>query len=264
MAPADRPSVVEPASLTKSRFVMPPALRGSHDSLVRQNQISEETDSLERIQDDDDLAARIAGGMLVPVPASSALAVNGNLPENRRYCRPWTASFLADLSRAHAAQFHSPLLVTSAVRTVAYQKQLERVNGNAAAAEGDIASPHLTGASIDIAKQGLSRREIAWMRDRLLPLQEAGKIDVAEEFQQACFHITVYRSYMPPKPPRKTPLQAAATPSSQGQTGKATVKQLRNGRRKPVQAKPSQPKPEQSEPDRHPTPSAQQSPADGE
>ena len=180
---------------------MPLPLRGSYQSLLRQNEKTE-NDSLERIEDDDDLADRIARKMLVPVPVSLALTVNGNLPENRRYCRPWTASFLTDLARAHAAEFHHPLEVSSAVRTVAYQKQLIKVNGNAAAAEGDVASPHLTGATIDIAKQGLSRQQIAWMRDRLLPLQDAGKIDVEEEFQQSCFHITVYKSYAPPKPAR--------------------------------------------------------------
>ena len=206
-ATASDTQAVESASLHTPRSAMPAPLRGSYESLVRQNEISENADSLERIQDDDDLADRIASGMLVPVPVSAALAINGSLPDNRRYCRPWTASFLSDLARAHAAQFHAPLLVTSAVRTVEYQKQLERVNGNAAAAEGDIASPHLTGATIDIAKDGLSRDEIAWMRRRLLALQVAGKIDVEEEFQQACFHITVYKSYAPPRTPRP-PIQA--------------------------------------------------------
>ena len=222
-AASDQAPVVESASLTKTRLVMPPPLRGSYESLVRQNEKSEEADNLERIEDDDDLNARIAGGMLVPVPVSATLAINGGLPDNRRYCRPWTASFLSDLARAHAARFHSPILVTSAVRTVEYQKRLGRVNGNAAAAEGDIASPHLTGGTIDIAKQGLSRQEIAWMRARLLPLQEAGKIDVEEEFAQACFHITVYKSYGSSPPQRKnaqpapspapTPLRNASEPA---------------------------------------------------
>jgi hypothetical protein len=58
-------------------------------------------------------------------------------------------------------------------------------------------SPHLTGSTVDIAKEGLNREEIAWMRRRLLGLQDVGKIDVEEEFQQACFHITVYKSYAP-------------------------------------------------------------------
>jgi len=238
---------------------MPPPLRGSYESLVRQNEKSEAADGLERIEDDDDLADRIASGMLVPVPISASLNVNGNLPENRRYCRPWTASFLSDLSRAHAAQFHTPLLVTSAVRTVEYQKQLERVNGNAAAAEGDIASPHLTGGTIDIAKQGLSRQEIAWMRARLLPLQESGKIDVEEEFHQSCFHITVYKSYVPPEPERKAPVEATATQIKPAQihTGKNSTGQRRTGRHKPAQAAPSGPKPEPSEPEQQPSPASQ-------
>jgi uncharacterized protein YcbK (DUF882 family) len=194
-----QPPSIEDASLSKTRVAMLPPLRGSFESLARQNQKTE-ADSLERIEDDDDLNDRIARGMLVPLPVSSTLAVNGKLPENRRYCRPWTATFLDDLAHAHASAFQRPLVVSSAVRTVAYQKRLMEVNGNAAQAEGDIASPHLTGAAIDIAKQGMNREEIAWMRARLLALQEAGKIDVEEEFHQSCFHITVYKDYLPPDP----------------------------------------------------------------
>jgi hypothetical protein len=185
---------------------MPPPLRGSYDSLARQNDKTE-ADNLERIEDDKDLADRIARGMLVPLPASSRLTVNQGLPADRRYCRPWTAIFLSDLARAHAAAFHSPLEVSSAVRTVEYQKRLIGTNGNAAAAEGDIVSPHVTGATIDLAKQGLSRQQLGWLRHWLLPLQTAGKIDVEEEFKQACFHITVYKSYAPPEP---APLEGAA------------------------------------------------------
>jgi hypothetical protein len=176
---------------------MPPPLTGSLASLERQNERSD-AEGLERILDDDDLNDRIARKMLVPVPVSANLAINPDLPANRRYCRPWTAGFLADLTRTHAARFHHPLEVSSAVRTVAYQKRLMLVNGNAAAAEGDIVSPHLTGATIDIAKSGLTLQEIAWMRARLLALELDGKLDVEEEFQQACFHITVYKSYMLP------------------------------------------------------------------
>ena len=211
---AERP--VETVSLRKTPM-MPP-LRGSFESLVRQNDKTE-ADNLERIQDDDDLADRIERGMLVPVPVSASLAVNEKLPVNRRYCRPWTAVFLRDLAHAHAAAFHSPLEVSSAVRTVAYQKQLMKVNGNATSAEGDIASPHLTGATIDIAKNGMSLREISWMRARLLALENAGKIDVEEEFQQSCFHITVYKSYAAPRPERKKAEQATASQAGTDRSG---------------------------------------------
>jgi hypothetical protein len=210
------PVEVKAVSLREERIPMPPPLLGSFASLARQNERTE-ADGLERIEDEADLNDRISRKMLVPVPVSATLGINGNLPVNRRYCRPWTATFLANLARAHAAEFHRSLEVSSAVRTVEYQKQLAKVNGNAAAAEGDIASPHLTGAAIDIAKNGLSEREIGWMRAWLLPLQEAGKIDVEEEFQQACFHITVYKSYAAPErraqPAESRPQQATNSPS---------------------------------------------------
>lgn len=72
-----------------------------------------------------------------------------------------------------------------------------RVNGNAAPADGDLFSPHLMGASVDISKKGMGWREIAWMRRWLLNLEAEGKLDVEEEFDQACFHITVYKTYAP-------------------------------------------------------------------
>jgi hypothetical protein len=192
-----------PAALRIPREYVPP-LRGSHESLVRQNERTE-AEGLERIENSADLNDRIARKLLVPVPASSALTVNASLPEDLRYCRPWTANFLADMARAHQAVFHRPIVVSSAVRTVAYQRQLERINGNAAPAEGDIVSPHLTGGTIDIAKGGLPRSELSWMRAWLAPLQAASKIDVEEEFLQACFHITVYQSYVPPQAPARKP-----------------------------------------------------------
>jgi hypothetical protein len=72
----------------------------------------------------------------------------------------------------------------------------------------------LTGATIDIAKGPLSREEVGWMRTRLLALEEAGKIDVEEEFQQSCFHITVYKSYAPPAPTvTRKPRRRRHTPS---------------------------------------------------
>ncbi len=181
-------------------WVSVPALVGSHESLVRQNYRTE-ADGLERIEDDAQLNELLLEKALVQVPVSAQLRINDALPVNRRFCRPWTAEFLVNLARAHAARFHRSLIVTSAVRTVEYQRSLMLVNGNAAPADGDIASPHLSGATIDIAKKGLTMSEISWMRAYLLPLEQSGKIDVEEEFKQSCFHITVYKSYAPSTAP---------------------------------------------------------------
>lgn len=195
--------VILPALYNKrGRLIVPPPLRGSHEILVRQNVVADR-DGLDRIQDDDDLIRMRAARMLVPIPVSSALDVDDRLPANRRYARPWTAQFLATLARAHYARFHTSLQVNSAVRTVEFQQKLQRTNGNAAPAEGETASPHLTGQAIDLAKHGLSMTEIAWLRGYLLPLSQQGRIDVEEEFQQACFHISVYKKYVPSTPKRE-------------------------------------------------------------
>jgi hypothetical protein len=203
------PSVEEAASTPvilptlynkRGRLIVPPPLKGSHDILVHQNQVADH-DGLDRIQSDEDLLNMRSERLLVSLPATSALQVDERLPLNRRYCRPWTAQFLATLARAHYAHFHTPLQVNSAVRTVEFQQHLLHVNGNAAPAEGDTASPHLTGQAVDIAKHGLSLTEIAWLRGYLLPLVQEGKVDVEEEFQQACFHISVYKKYLPPATP---------------------------------------------------------------
>jgi hypothetical protein len=193
----------EQASLTVARSYMPAPLFGSHASLERQNDRLE-AEGLSRIEDERELAARISNHLLVPVPVSAGLSINGNLAVNHRYCRPWTARFLSDLATAYEAEFHQSFEVSSAVRTVEYQKRLMQVNGNAAPAVGEVVSPHLTGAAVDIAKDNLSRAEMAWMRRHLLALEAAGKIDVEEEFQQSCFHISVYKSYLPTAP-RTTP-----------------------------------------------------------
>jgi hypothetical protein len=168
---------------------------------VHQNLMADEA-GLERIQDDSDLDRLRANRDLVDFEDSRQLRINPELPYDRRCARPWTVQFAIDTATAFYAKFGHPLEVTSAARSVSYQMRLQTMNGNAAGTDGDAASPHLTGQAIDLAKRGMSRAELAWMRNRLVPLIQAGKIDVEEEFKQACFHISVYRSYMPMLPKR--------------------------------------------------------------
>lgn len=194
--PEMKPVLVVMAYDKRGHVIMPPALKGSHEILVRQNQVAD-SDGLIRIQDDTDLDEMRQNRSLVAIPAIPGMQTDMRLPANRRYCRPWTAEFLTALAQAHYARFHSPLQVNSAVRTVEFQQKLLRTNGNAAPSSGETASPHLTGQAVDIAKHGLSLAEIAWLRGYLLPLVQEGKVDVEEEFQQACFHISVYRKYQP-------------------------------------------------------------------
>ena len=186
--------IVLPGLYRYGRLVVPPPMRGTREILVHQNLIADE-EGLTRIQDEADLRRMRTVRALVDFPVSASLRVNPELASDHRCARPWTVRFASDISRAYYARFHEPLQVNSAVRTVSYQLRLRRVNGNAAGTEGDVASPHLTGEAMDFGKHGMSTAEIAWMRLYLRPLMQDGKLDVEEEFQQACFHISVYRAY---------------------------------------------------------------------
>ena len=202
---AVKPMVV-PLYTRSGHLIVPPPLKGTREILVHQNVMADNA-GLTRIQDDADLERMRADHLLLSFPDIAGLEINEDLPMNRRCARPWTVKFAADTARAFYARFHEPLRLNSAVRTVDYQLRLQRVNGNAAAVDGDGASPHLTGQAIDFGKRGMSIAEIAWMRAYLKPLMDAGKLDVEEEFHQACFHISVYRSYLPTR--KSTPRELA-------------------------------------------------------
>jgi hypothetical protein len=194
--------VMLPGLYRNGRLVVPAPLKGTHEILVHQNLMADD-EGLERIEDEDDLRRLRAARLLIDFPESASLHVNPELAADRRCARVWTVRFASDIARGFYGRFHEPLQVNSAVRTVAYQVRLQRTNGNAAGVDGEAASPHLTGQALDLGKRGMSLAQIAWMRSYLLPLMQAGKVDVEEEFQQACFHISVYRTYMPVAPAKR-------------------------------------------------------------
>lgn len=171
-----------------------PVLRGSHESMVRQNEVIDEL-QLPRIANDDELLSLEASEELVPVEESPALRVAPHLDATRRYCRRWTREFVEDISDAFYARFHHPLWVTSLVRTVEQQRRLRRHNGNAAPADGDITSSHLAGISVDFGKRTMTAPERHWFDQYVLALQQQGLVEAAEERRQACYHIMVSDRY---------------------------------------------------------------------
>jgi len=171
-----------------------PVFRPSRESLLLQNQEIDRMD-LPRIQDDAELEQLKASEDLVPILAGPSLRFDPRLDPDRRYCRPWTREFLDDLSAAYYKEFHGQIQVNSAVRTVKVQKKLRRHNRNAAPAEGEIASSHLAGLTVDIQRRGLSREQIKWMQNYMLPLKEQGLIEPEEERHQWVFHVMVSGRY---------------------------------------------------------------------
>jgi hypothetical protein len=171
-----------------------PLFRPSHDSLIRQNEEIDRLD-LPRIQDDDELAALKASGDLVPIRASESLKIEPSLDPSRRYCRPWTLDFVQDLSDVYYGRFHQQIQVNSAVRTVKVQKKLRRHNRNAAPADGDTASSHLAGITVDLQRRGMSKEQLRFVEHYLFYLNALGLVEPEEERRHWCFHIMVSDRY---------------------------------------------------------------------
>jgi uncharacterized protein YcbK (DUF882 family) len=171
-----------------------PMFRPSHDSLIRQNEEIDRLD-LPRIQDDEQLEAMKSSGDLVPIEESETLKIERGLDPSRRYCRPWTRDFVEDLSEVYFHQFHDQIQVNSAVRTVKVQKKLRRHNRNAAPAEGDTASSHLAGITVDLQRRGLSKDEIRFVERYLFYLNALGLVEPEEERRHWCFHVMVSERY---------------------------------------------------------------------
>src|SRR5215469_6756193 len=171
-----------------------PLFRPSHESLLLQNAEVDRM-NLPRIQDDTELEALKADGLLVEIIPSESLRIEPSLDPSRRYCRPWTLEFVNDLSQAYYNRFHEQIQVNSAVRTVQVQKKLRRHNRNAAPADGDTASSHLAGVTVDLQRRGLSKEQVRWMEHYLFYMKSLGLVEPEEERRHWCFHIMVSGHY---------------------------------------------------------------------
>ncbi|MGD0467650.1 MAG: DUF5715 family protein [Terriglobales bacterium] len=195
-----------------------PLFRPSHDSLLRQNEEIDRLD-LPRIQDDAELEALKASGELVPILESESLKIERSLDPSRRYCRPWTRDFVTDLSEVYYRQFHEQIQVNSAVRTVKTQKKLRRRNRNAAPAEGETASSHLAGITVDLQRRGMTNEQIRFVEHYLFYLNALGLVEPEEERRHWCFHVMVSDRYgdwrqtqtVFPRPPVEEPATAPGT-----------------------------------------------------
>jgi len=176
------------------RFLWNPMFRPSHDSLLRQNEEIDRLD-LPRIQDDDELEALKASHDLVPIEADETVRFDPRLDSSRRFCRPWTRDFVQDLADNYYREFHAQIQLNSAVRTVTVQKKLRRHNRNAAPVDGDTASSHLAGITVDLQRRGLTKEQMRFVEHYLFYLNALGLVEPEEERRHWCFHIMVSDRY---------------------------------------------------------------------
>jgi Family of unknown function (DUF5715) len=171
-----------------------PMFRPSHQSLLVQNA---EIDRLElpRIQDDKELEQLKAIEALVEIRAGESLRFDPRLDPSRRFSRPWTRDFTEDVAQAYYHRFHEQIQVNSAVRTVKVQKKLRRHNSNAAPYQGDTASSHLAGVTVDLQRRGMTKEQVRWMEHYLFYMKALGLVEPEEERHQWVFHIMVSGHY---------------------------------------------------------------------
>ena len=169
-------------------------LRANWDSQIVQNRRAD-ADDLSRMTNVAMVQRFVRAGLLVPISSSTKYYYTRYIPAKYRYLRPWSKLFLDRLSSQYYARFKRKLRITSTVRTVALQSGIGKHNKNAASAYGSRRSSHLTGATLDISKNGMKQRELDWMRRVLHSLKLKGYLYAVEEFQQPAFHIMVYRNY---------------------------------------------------------------------
>jgi len=170
------------------------SLRGTRQSQLLQNERADR-DHLSRMTDPETLERFKRLELIISVPAKTKDYYVHSIPAQYRYLRPWSKLFLDRLSSQFRRRFGQPLRVTSLTRTSAYQNKLARRNGNAAAAVGEKRSSHLTGASLDISKKGMTRAQQRWLRNVLTSLKTKGHLFAVEEFYQPNFHVMVHRNY---------------------------------------------------------------------
>ncbi len=192
-----------------ARAQRPAELKGSPDKLAEQNRLADDYD-LTRMSSPAVVRRLVRTGYLVQIPRRSyGYYIDRRLGRGyaRRdvlyYARPWVKQFLQREGGHFADRFDGARLkVSSLVRTEGYQERLKTRNVNAAPGDDDdTRSPHLTGAAVDISKKGMTRRELAWMREHLVALQERGWIIATEEMATNAFHVFVEPDFGKATPP---------------------------------------------------------------
>jgi hypothetical protein len=163
------------------------AFPSTHESLLIENGYAN-AEGLPRYETMKDVQHAVKSSELIPLAAYTGVVLSSRLPAARTAARPEVVTFLYTVGAAHAQFSPHPIIVDSAVRPVAVQKRLHL--RNAAPWRGERASPHETGATIDLKRQG--RADDAWMVSYLTVQQEAGRVHVIQE--KNCWHIFVRRT----------------------------------------------------------------------
>jgi hypothetical protein len=104
--------------------------------------------------------------------------------------RPEARAVLDEIARGYHDRFGKRLAVSSLVRTMQYQRRLQRVNPNASKLD---LSPHTTGLAFDVLYKFMPNDEQNFVMQEIARLEQEGKVEALRE-RRNCFHVYVFHT----------------------------------------------------------------------
>ncbi|MBV9772609.1 MAG: hypothetical protein JO040_01580 [Gemmatimonadetes bacterium] len=182
-------------------------LRGSHESMVRQNEIAKEN-AYSFLRTPEQVKEYVAKGFLVPVAGNADYTLAKGV--SFAYTRPEVHAFIEYLGREYRQGCGEQLVVTSLTRPEARQPS-----------NASNLSVHPAGMAMDVRAKQTPKCKV-WLESTLLGLEKQGVLDVTREVHPPHYHVAVFpgpmRAYLAkvgaPEPP--APSEAHPVVPAQG------------------------------------------------
>lgn len=150
-------------------------LRGSHESMERQNRIAR-LEAFSFLRTNRDVTRYADAGTLVPFPGNEDYLVVADWP----YARPVVRQFVELLAHEYRDACGEQLVVTSLTRPSTRQPE-----------NASPLSVHPAGMAVDL-RVSERRKCVKWLESQLLDLEAAGLLDGTREYHPPHFHVAVF------------------------------------------------------------------------
>ena len=178
LSPAGSTATLVAISLLATASVLTAqSLKGSHESLVKQESVAQ-ANGFPYLRTASDVISAAHSGQLVTLPGNEdyQLADNVSYP----YARPEVKGFVEEIANRYAATCGERLVVTSLTRPIDQQPW-----------NASPMSVHPTGIAVDL-RRSASPACRRWLEDALLMLEGKGLIEATRESFPPHYHVSVF------------------------------------------------------------------------
>ena len=142
---------------------------------------------------DAEFSKAVQDGVLVKIVDNKLHVIDSRLDYDAQYIRPYALGELAKFERVFVAEFHHPIRINSAFRTIEHHADLRGRDANAA--QGN--SPHSTGFTLDISRLAMSPVEQKFTESWFKARHGKTLVFTIEHFPQTMYDVF----FRPPQPP---------------------------------------------------------------